>query len=133
GGLFAFGFLGVASLRQLGQWAPNTARREHLGRAWRLGVVAVLSAAAVACTPNGLGLYLYPLRTQGSTAQQRFIAEWQTPNLHEVTFLPFFVMLLLLVVGFSLRGPRLFDLLVAVTTLALALVSLRHIPLFVAA
>src|SRR5207237_1010438 len=33
----------------------------------------------------------------------------------------------------SLRGPRLFDLLLTVSTLALALVSLRHIPLFVAA
>jgi len=42
-------------------------------------------------------------------------------------------MLLLLVVGFSLRRPRLFDLLLAVATLAMALVSLRHIPLFVAA
>ena len=133
GWLVAFVFLALAILSELGRWAADTTRREHLGRAWRLGVVGLLSAAAVACTPNGLALYLYPLRTQESSAQQRFISEWQTPNLHEVTFLPFFAMLLLLVVGFSLRRPRLFDLLLAVATLAMALVSLRHIPLFVAA
>jgi hypothetical protein len=68
-----------------------------------------------------------------STAQQRFNLEWQTPNLHEPGLLPFFAMLLLLVVGFSLRRPRPFDLLLAVTTLGMALVSGRHIALFVAA
>jgi hypothetical protein len=133
GWVIAFVFLGLAILSELGRWVADPPRWEHLGRAWRLGGVGLLSAAAVACTPNGLALYLYPLRTQGSSAQQRFIAEWQTPNLHEVTFLPFFAMLLLVVIGFSLRRPRLFDLLLAVTTLAMALVSLRHIPLFVAA
>jgi hypothetical protein len=95
--------------------------------------VGLLSAAAVACTPNGLGLYLYPLRTQGSAAQQRLIDEWQTPSLHEPSLLPFFAMLLLLLVGFSLRRPGLFDLLLAVTTLGMALFSVRHIALFVAA
>ena len=133
GWVIAFVFLGLAMLSEFMRWVADTPRREHLGRAWRLGVVGLLSAIAVAGTPNGLGLYLYPLRTQGSTAQQRFIAEWQTPNLHEVTFLPFVALLLLLVVGLSLRRPRLFDLLLAVTTLAMALFSLRHIPLFVAA
>jgi hypothetical protein len=150
GWVIAFVFLGLAVLSELMHWAvgaPPPALRapspskwgrgaspsDHLDRARHLGVVALLSAGAVACTPNGVALYLYPLRTQASSAQQRFISEWQTPNLHEVTFLPFFAMLLLLVVGFSLRRPRTFDLLVSVTTLALALLSLRHIPLFVAA
>jgi hypothetical protein len=133
GWIIAFVFLGLAILHEVVRWVADTGRREHLGRAWRLGVVGLLAAAAVACTPNGLALYLYPLRTAESSAQQRFIAEWQTPNLHDVTFLPFFALLLLLVVGFSLRRPRAFDLLLAVTTLAMALVSLRHIALFVAA
>jgi hypothetical protein len=133
GWLIAFVFLGLAVLSELVRAAMGSARRDHLRRARHLVIVGLLSAAAVACTPNGLALYLYPLRTETSSAQQRFISEWQTPNLHEVTFLPFLAMLLLLVAGFSLRRPRLFDALLAVTTLALALVSLRHIPLFVAA
>jgi hypothetical protein len=133
GWVIAFVFLGLAIVSELMRWGADLQRREHLDRAWRLGIVWLLSAAAVACTPNGLGLYLYPLRTQLSTAQQRFIGEWQTPNLHEVGLLPFFAMLLLVVVGFSLRRPRLFDLLLVVTTLGMALYSGRHIALFVAA
>jgi hypothetical protein len=148
GWMIAFVFLGLAIISELwltlhpdeGQarlaptrWLAGPQGREHVGRARRLGIVWLLSAAAVACTPNGLGLYLYPLRTQLSTAQQRFNLEWQTPNLHEPGLLPFFAMLLLLVVGFSLRRPRLFDLLLAVTTLGMALLSGRHIALFVAA
>jgi hypothetical protein len=133
GWMVAFVFLGLAIVSELWSWVVDPRRREHLGRAWRLGIVGLLPGAAVACTPNGLGLYLYPLRTQLSAAQQRFNQEWQTPNLHEPGLLPFFAMLLLLVVGFSLRPPRLFDLLLAVTTLGMALFSGRHIALFVAA
>jgi hypothetical protein len=131
--VIAFVFLGLAIISELMRWMADPRHREHLGRARRLGIVWLLSAAAVACTPNGLGLYLYPLRTQGSVAQQRLIDEWQTPSLHEPSLVPFFAMLLLLLVGFSLRRPRLFDLLLAVTALGMALFSVRHIALFVAA
>jgi hypothetical protein len=133
GWVIALVFLGLAIVSELLRWAAEPRRREHLGRAWRLALVWLLSAAAVACTPNGLGLYLYPLRTQWSAAQQSFIVEWQAPSLHDPSLLPFFAMLLLVVVGFSLRRPRLFDLLMVVTTLGMALFAVRHIELFVAA
>jgi hypothetical protein len=144
GWIVAFGFLALAILTEVIHALASSARgagaaerpakrRLHLGRAWRLGVVALLSAVAVACTPNGLALYLYPVRTQLSTAQQLYIQEWQTPDLHQRVFAGFAAMMLLVVLGMALRRPRLFELLLVLATLAMALFSLRHILLFVAA
>ena len=99
----------------------------------RLALVAVLSIVAVGINPNGLAIYAYPFQTLTSGAQQNLIAEWASPNFHLGSLRAFELMALLLVAGLALGRPMPFDLLVALAGLALALESVRHIAIFVAA
>jgi hypothetical protein len=96
-------------------------------------VIGLVSGLAVAATPHFLSLYPYPFQTQGSAAQQALIQEWQSPNFHVLELRPFEAMLFLIPIGFALRRPSMFDLLLAVAGLGLALQSVRNIALFVAA
>jgi hypothetical protein len=98
-------------------------------------VIATLAAtAAVAINPNFYKIYLYAVQTQFSSAQQELIVEWFSPNFHMSEVRPFEVMLLLVVVllAFSPRKPRLTDMLLLLAVIVLSLQSVRHIALFVA-
>lgn len=128
----AFVFLAVALLAEGVEWWLDRSP-EQLARLKRLAAVTVVTAAAVGATPHGLSLYAYPFQTQGSAAQQDLIIEWLSPNFHEFAWRPFEAMVLLLVLGFAIRRPRPFDLLLAVAALAMALQSVRHIAIYVAA
>jgi hypothetical protein len=96
--------------------------------------VTGLSALAVLANPNFAGIYLYAVQTQFSTAQQKLIVEWFSPNFHTPEIRAFEAMLLLLItlIAISPRRPRLTDLLLLLAGLTLALQSVRHIALFVA-
>ncbi|HLQ60704.1 MAG TPA: hypothetical protein VK131_02470, partial [Candidatus Acidoferrales bacterium] len=72
-------------------------------------------------------------QTQGSVAQQKLIVEWFSPDFHQTFLKPFEAMVLLLFAGFALQRPRLLDLLLSLTAVFMALQSVRHIALFVAA
>jgi hypothetical protein len=98
-------------------------------------VIATAAATlAVAINPNVFGIYLYAAQTQFSTAQQRLIVEWFSPDFHRWELRAFEAMLLLLFVLLTLsrRRPRLTDMLLLLAVMALALQSVRHIALFVA-
>jgi hypothetical protein len=100
------------------------------------GVLLVLLAclAVVAINPNGPRIYLYPFETQGSPAQQSLILEWHSPDFHDASVVPFEVMLLTLALMVTVTrrlSPR--DAVLALATTAMALQSVRHIALFVAA
>jgi hypothetical protein len=129
----AFVFLGVAFVAE----ALKLVADRHDPAAWahvrRLAVIGAASLAAVLATPHGPSLLLYPLVTQGSGAQQSLIVEWFSPNFHRNDLKPFELVLMLLITGFALRRPSLYDLLLTLAVLALALQSVRHIVLFVAA
>ncbi|MGH7776776.1 MAG: hypothetical protein ACREPI_06330 [Candidatus Dormibacterales bacterium] len=129
----AFAFLGAALAAEGARWALDRSSRVHRDRFWVLAAVFVASAAAMLVTPHGPGFVLYPLRTQGSAAQQLLIQEWLSPDFHAAYLRPFEAMLLVLVVGFAVRRPSLYELLVSLIAVALALESQRHIALFVAA
>lgn len=129
----AFVFLGVAIAAEAAHWALGPDSGEHRARAIRLGLVFAGSAAAMLATPHGLGFILYPFKTQGSVAQQQLIQEWLSPDFHQAYLRPFEAMLLLLIVGFAIRRPSLYQLLLSLAALGLALESQRHISLFVAA
>jgi hypothetical protein len=126
-------FLGVAIVAESARWLADRAGAAHLAHAKRLGGVAVLSALAVGVNPNGLAVYVYPLQTIASAAQQGLIAEWQSPDFHQAVSRGFGVMLLLVVAGVAAGRPRLLDVLLVLTGTALALESVRNIALFVAA
>jgi hypothetical protein len=100
------------------------------------GLVTVAAAclAVVVINPNGPGIYLYPFETQGSTAQQALILEWQSPDFHISQLLPYGLMLLSLAVMVATNRrltPR--DAVLALCTVALSLQSVRHVALFIAA
>jgi len=133
GWVIAFGFLGVAIAAEAVKLAvdrQDLAARAHLRR---LLIITAASGLAVLATPHGPSLLLYPFQTQGSVAQQSLIVEWFSPDFHRGDLKPFEAMVFLLFVGFMLRRPSLYDLLLSLTVLALALQSVRHIALFVAA
>jgi hypothetical protein len=103
----------------------------------RLRTLAMVLAACllvVAVNPNGLGIYLYPFETQGSAAQQSLILEWHSPDFHDVSVRAFGLMLLSLAAMLAVtRRIRPRDAVLAMVTTALALQSVRHIALFIAA
>lgn len=102
--------------------------------------VRTLIPVLVACVlvsmvnPNGPAILVYAVETQGSAAQQALIQEWHSPDFHNVAVLAFGVMLVTLI-GFIVANRRLRarDAALVVVTVALALQSVRHIALFVAA
>jgi len=96
--------------------------------------VAAACLAVVVINPNGPGIYLYPFQTQGSSAQQALILEWQSPDFHMTELLAFGLMLLSLALMVALNRrltPR--DAVLALATTALAMQSVRHVALFIAA
>ena len=132
GWVIGFVWLGVALVTELIGWVcdrENPAHRAHLRL---LAIVTAASVVAVAATPHGLSLYPYPFQTQGSVAQQRLIVEWFSPDFHQVYLRPFEAMIFLLVIGFALKRPSLYELLLTLVALGLALQSVRNVALFVA-
>src|SRR5437016_10684722 len=133
GWVIGFVWLGVALVAELMSWAwdqDNPAHRMHVRR---LAVIGLASAVAVAATPHFLSLYPYPFQTQGSEAQQRLIVEWASPNFHDLFLRPFEAMAFLVIAGFALRRPTLYQFLLTAAALFLALQSVRNVALFVAA
>ena len=132
GWVIGFVWLGVALGAELiaGVWdRSNPAHRKHIRF---LAIIAVFSAVAVAATPHGFSLYPYPFQTEGSVAQQRLIVEWFSPDFHQAYLRPFEAMVFLVIIGFALRRPQLYEFLLALVALGLALQSVRNVVLFVA-
>ena len=100
-----------------------------------LVLAALVAALAVMVNPNTFQIYLYAAQTQFSPAQQKLIVEWFSPNFHLLELRPFELMLLIIPVlmAVSDRKPRVTDMLLVLATLVMALQSVRHIALFVAA
>ena len=132
GWVIGFVWLAIAIGSELLSWAWDQDNPAHMMHARRLAVIAAASAIAVAATPHFLSLYPYPFETQGSDAQQRLIVEWASPNFHNFELRPFEAMIFLVVNGFALKRPSLYDLMLALAGIGLALQSVRNIPLFIA-
>ena len=133
GWVIGFAWLGVALVSELVMWAWDRSNPAHKAHARFLAIITLASVVAVLATPHGLSLYLYPFQTQGSVAQQKLIVEWFSPDFHQIYLKPFEAMIFIVVAGFALRRPSLYQFLLLITGLGLALQSVRHIALFVAA
>ena len=99
-----------------------------------VGLVLLACLAVVLINPNGPQIYVYAFETQFSSAQQELIQEWHSPDFHETVVRAFELMLLVLaaLVVWSRRvRPR--DAALALLTTAMALQSVRHVALFIAA
>ena len=133
GWVIAFVWLGIAFVAELVGWAWDRENPAHRAHVRFLAIVTAASGIAVLATPHGLSLVLYPFNTVGSVAQERLIEEWFSPDFHQRYLLPFEAMIMLAIAGFALRRPTLYELLLTIGAIALALQSVRNIVLFVAA
>ena len=101
--------VGEAVDRVLGRGAPLAWR--HLAR---LGAALAVSVPMIAINPNGLDLYLYPLRTSSIAAHRDFVSEWQPPDpgtfIGQV-FIAFTVLFVMPALWIGLRRLRTADLL----------------------
>lgn len=129
--------LALLALAWLGSWLDEKWEATS-GDQWgpwrkRLILMMVLCAAVVPLNPNGFRLYLYPLQTLHSGAMNQYIAEWASPNFHQLRFLPFAAMLIAVLglAALSRRGLRPSEILYVLVFTFAALRSVRHIPLFV--
>jgi hypothetical protein len=133
GWVIGFAWLGVALVSELVGWAWDRSNPAHKAHVRFLAIITAASLVAVLATPHGLSLYLYPFQTQGSVAQQKLIVEWFSPDFHQIYLRPFEAMVFIVVAGFALRRPSLYEFLLVIAGLGLALQSVRHVALFVAA
>jgi hypothetical protein len=132
GWVIGFVWLGVALGAELIGWAWDRGNPAHRAHVRFLAIITVFSVVAVAATPHGFSLYPYPFQTQGSVAQQKLIVEWFSPDFHEFYLRPFEAMIFLVIIGFTLRRPTLYEFLLTLVALGLALQSVRNVVLFVA-
>ena len=103
----------------------------------RVKTLALVLAACTAVSlvnPNGPAILLYAFLTQSSPAQQSLIVEWASPNFQDLVLLPFGIMLLTLVALIvANRRLRARDAALVLATVALAMQSVRHVAIFIAA
>jgi len=104
-------------------------RRRHLAMLVPLTLAAVLAALL---NPYGRRMIAYPLETLASPAMREHIAEWASPNFHELRFQPLALLLLGLIALLAFSQVRLatVDVLLLAGTAYAALSSARHIPFF---
>jgi hypothetical protein len=133
GWVIGFAWLGVALVAELIGWAWDPSNPAHRAHVRFLAIVTAVSVVAVLATPHGFSLYLYPFLTVSSVAQEKLIVEWFSPDFHQVYLRPFELMIFVLITGFALRRPRLYDFLLTAVALAFALQSVRNVVLFIAA
>jgi hypothetical protein len=111
----------------------QTPRTLSLKQVRNLLIALGVSVMAVLLNPNGYKMFLYPFQTLGSRAMQQYIQEWAPPNLHLLQYWPLAALLFggasLLI--FSRRKRDLTDILLFFGFAFAALLSARHIPLFV--
>lgn len=133
GFVIGIGFLGLAFACELGRWLVNRDDLAAFAHWKRLALIGAACLLAALVNPNGAAIYPWVLKTVGSSAQEQLIVEWFSPDFHRGDLKAFEAMIMLAIAGFSLRRPRLYDLLLALAALALALQSVRNLVLFVAA
>ena len=99
----------------------------------RLLLLVLACMALVPLNPSGAQLYRYPFDTLRSSGMRSFIVEWFSPNFHELRFIPFLIVLLLLlaVLARVRARPQARTLVPLVLTTLLALDAVRHVPIFV--
>lgn len=99
----------------------------------RVLAITLACLALVPVNPSGADLYRYPLDTLRSTGMRAFIVEWFSPNFHQWIYLPFLIVILLLLVALAYSGSRVYGriLLPLLFTAAAAFDAVRHIPIFI--
>lgn len=104
-----------------------------MAKARRLWLLTAAGIAAMVVTPHGSALFLYIWRTQFSIGVANFVREWQPPNLTHVDMRGLELMMVVALAGLAWRRLHARDVVVLLAATVLALQSVRHISIFVAA
>jgi hypothetical protein len=130
-GGFAIG-IGLLGLTLLGEAIEAWRCQRAWSWLWPLAVAFAACVLATLLNPNGPAGSLYPLAfLPQATGGQQLIAEWQPPDLRQLTFAPFgSSLLLLLALGLSRRPLGAPEVLWGVAFCFLALQSVRNIQLY---
>ena len=106
----------------------------HSRSSQRLGLLAAVLAATVAATlvnPQGLRLLLYPFETVAMEASKGLIAEWHSPDFHEllprVSLAGIFAWFI--ATAYAGRKPDLTEILLPLLLIVAGLSAWRHLPL----
>jgi hypothetical protein len=105
----------------------------HVLKRWeRFLLIGVLLVVAVCLNPHGPQMLLYPFKTVGMSALNKYIEEWQSPNFHELRIQPFLLLLFLTfgAVGASKKQISMIDFLLVFVFGSLSLIAGRNIALF---
>jgi hypothetical protein len=131
---FAVG-LALSALYLAGEWIERAlGRSPQRPSGPRIApLIFLLDLLIVPLNPNGLRMFSYPFETLRSSAMQKYIAEWASPNFHHPEYWPFLLIVLatFAALSWSRLELRSRDLLLLLVSLYAALVSIRLIPLFV--
>lgn len=139
-GIFALGQTVHVAWARLAIGAPAQGGAEALPAARHAPLWRILVAATAACVlnPNGLKGLIYPFSYLGNNASTRYIAEWVSPDFHQLQYQFFEALLLALLVG-ALCAPRraraaglpgLTQILLILSFTYLSLSAVRNINLF---
>lgn len=128
------GFMGVVLAAEMVAHRLGWPGRARPERVRTLAFVLAACLAVIVLNPNGPQIYLYAFQTQFSSAQQELIQEWHSPDFHDIVVRAFELMVLSLAVMVAVtRRIRPRDAALALLTIGMALQSVRHIALFIAA
>jgi hypothetical protein len=141
---FALG-LALSAVFLAGEWIEGLRRKSARGGMAPSGIspnpgplrlaalIFLLDLLLVPLNPNGPRLFDYPLETLRSTAMQSYIAEWASPNFHQLESLPLLVLVLasFVILAWTRSPMRQRDFLLLPVSLFASLVSIRLIPFFV--
>jgi hypothetical protein len=131
GFFIAYAFLTIALAAEGLRWALKRPTALSTRRLRNLALVLVASLVAAMVNPNGWDIYLYPLQTISSTAQQRLIVEWFSPNFQMSQMYAFEAMIFLLIGGLAVaRRIELRQFLFLLAGLGLSLHSVRNLSFF---
>jgi hypothetical protein len=135
GFIFGLALIGMFTLGESAEacWAWRARRADARGRQWaRSWRLLALCVAACLLNPNGLKGLTYPFSYLGNNASTRYIAEWVSPDFHQLQYQFFEALLLAMIVGvaFSPRRPRVTEVLLMLAFTYLGLDSVRNINLF---
>lgn len=117
------------SAKRNGDQAAQDARASMLKH---LLIAFGLTLAASFISPQGAKLWLLPFSTVSRQAEQLFIAEWQSPDFHNVYLLPFALMVFLgmVAIGRSEKKAKLYEVFAIGGFGLLGLISVRNIFFF---
>ena len=132
-GGFAVGFILIVAYL-FGEIGNQILRNE--GLTWReigqLALIMGICLLVIPLNPNGVEMWTYPFRTVGIGVLQDFIAEWMSPDFHQMHLHPFIWMLMaaLTVLGLSGRRADFTDLTLVALFTYMSLLAGRNIALF---